>query len=94
MGSTLKNSFNFLATTVGLAVCLLVAPTKAHRSLLADPGISLATIESADGLLPTTKPIGFTYEPILPEFYKLINNITYFALFGGKRSSSILIKTS
>ena len=67
-----------------LAACSLslIAHTEAHRSLLADPGISLAGIESDDGLLPATKPVGFTYEPILPEFYKLINNVTYYEFNG------------
>lgn len=48
------------------------------RTLLSDPGISIAVIES----LPSEKPLGFTYEPIAPNFYKLINNITYFEFNG------------
>ena len=59
-------------------VVLLFNAVQGQRSLLSDPGISVATIES----LPTAKPLGFTYEPTAPNFYKLINNITYFEFNG------------
>lgn len=49
-----------------------------NRALLSDPGISIAVIED----LPESKPLGFYYEPIAPNFYKLINNITYFEFNG------------
>ena len=56
----------------------IVDASAGYRALLSDPGISIAVIED----LPETKPLGFTYEPIAPNFYKLINNITYFEFNG------------
>ncbi len=68
---------------VGLLALLAIFPSitiasAGTRALLSDPGISIAVIED----LPTTKPLGFSYEPIEPAFYKLINNITYFEFNG------------
>lgn len=61
--------------TAATALLILVNVAK---TLCSDPGISIAVIES----LPSQKPLGFTYEPIAPNFYKLINNITYFEFNG------------
>lgn len=67
---------SFLA--IAAVAAILVGSSAGNRALLSDPGISIAVIED----LPESKPLGFTYEPIAPNFYKLINNITYFEFNG------------
>ena len=68
-----------LLTSIVIAVLLAyIAGTHGERSLLSDPGIELATIES----LPETQPLGFSFEPKSPTFYKLVNNITYYEFNG------------
>lgn len=65
--------------TAGLGV---VHARATDRTLLSDPGVTLARIESEDGSLPTSQPAGFTFEPISPVFYQRINNITFYEFNG------------
>ena len=69
---------DFLTSTVLAVLLALIASAHGERSLLSDPGIELATIES----LPETQPLGFSFEPKSPTFYKLVNNITYYEFNG------------
>jgi hypothetical protein len=74
----LKTCSGLFANAVFVLLLAAIASVNGQRSILSDPGISLASIES----LPETKPLGFTYEPTSPNFYKLINNITYYEFNG------------
>jgi len=74
----LKVGLGLFPRAIVAVVLASVASVCGERSLLSDPGINLATIES----LPATKPLDFSYEPTSANFYKLINNITYYEFNG------------
>lgn len=64
------------------AFLLYISLAEGQRSLLSDPGVTIARIESEDGTIPATKPSGFSYEPVSPNFYRQVNNITYYEFNG------------
>lgn len=63
---------------IALLIVYSLDVAEGRRALLSDPGISIAVIED----LPSTKPLGFTYEPVSPYFYQQINNLTFYEFNG------------